>query len=304
MPARNAKGGDLLRVARIDVYRLAEPLSNPLSLTEEEFATRSTLIATLPVRDTDFALKEKTYVDVLSFAGQEARLTYAIRFVNASGQKAAFSNFFLIEPTAKIASEATELIGNVTQQAIKLSWNKPVRNVDGTTPANIIGFNLYRRLKSKPPYKRLNSTPIKTGEYTDIFFSFETEYSYLIRVVSLGRGGQSIESRASEILNVLPKDTFAPNPPDAITIASAPNTISIFFATNVEKDVVKYRIFRTTTPSNPKENWKLITPNGIKTNTYRDTKVESGKTYYYYLVAIDKFDNVSAPSEVVSEEAL
>jgi len=304
MPARNAKGGDLLRVVRVDVYRLAEPLSDPLSLTEEEFSARSTLIATVPVNDSDFALKKKTYVDALSFAGQAARLTYAIKFVNASGQKAAFSNFFLIEPTSKIAKQATDLKAKITQEALELSWVAPTENVDGTTPPNILGYNLYRRLKSKPPYKRLNSSPIKTSSYSDIFFSFETEYIYLVRAVSLGSGGQPVESRASNILDVLPKDTFAPKPPAAITIASAPNSISIFFATNVEKDVVRYRVYRSTDPNTAKTDWKLVTPKGIKTNTFRDTKVESGKTYYYYLVAIDKFDNVSSASEVVSDEAL
>ena len=36
-------------------------------------------------------------------------------------------------------------------------------------------------------------------------------------------------------------------------------------------------------------------------NTFQDTDVESGKTYYYYLTATDKFNNVSDPSEIVSE---
>ena len=36
-------------------------------------------------------------------------------------------------------------------------------------------------------------------------------------------------------------------------------------------------------------------------NTFQDTRVESGKTYYYYLTAVDKAGNVSGTSEVVSE---
>jgi len=37
--------------------------------------------------------------------------------------------------------------------------------------------------------------------------------------------------------------------------------------------------------------------------TYQDDKVEPGKTYYYYIVAVDKAGNVSQPSEVGSEKA-
>lgn len=304
MPARNASGGSLLNITRVDVYRLAEPLTDPLSLTESEFADRSTLIATVPVTDSDFALNQKTYVDTLQFAGQEARLRYAIRFVNASGQKAAFSNFFLIEPTSKIANNPTSLKFQVTQEAVRLVWDIPTANVDGSAPANILGYNVYRRGTADQRFKRLNDQPVKTPAFSDNFFEFEKRYNYLVRAVSLGRNGQPVESDGSNAIDVLPRDTFPPAPPNAITIAAAPNNISIFFATNIEKDVVGYRVYRTTNPNLPKSAWELLTPQNIKTNTFQDTRVESGKTYHYYLTAIDKFRNVSEPSEVVTENAL
>src|SRR4051812_22554338 len=58
MPARNAPGGSALKIDRVDVYRLAEPVNSPLSLTEEEFASRSTLIASIPISESDFARKQ------------------------------------------------------------------------------------------------------------------------------------------------------------------------------------------------------------------------------------------------------
>src|SRR5688500_13659999 len=45
MPARNASDGSILNISRVDVYRLIEPLNSPLSLSEEEFSSRSTLIS-------------------------------------------------------------------------------------------------------------------------------------------------------------------------------------------------------------------------------------------------------------------
>jgi hypothetical protein len=39
----------------------------------------------------------------------------------------------------------------------------------------------------------------------------------------------------------------------------------------------------------------------LKANTFQDEGVESGRTYFYYVTATDKFKNVSDPSEVVSE---
>ncbi len=302
MPARNASDGSTLNINRADIYRLAEPLDASLSLTEEEFASRSTLIATVSIKDSDFSLKERVYIDKLQFAGQAARLRYSIRFVNSSGQKAAFSNFLIIEPSSRIAKEPTSLKAIVSQEKILLRWAGPKTNVDRSTPANVLGYNLYRA-KSGEAIKRLNERPIPETTFEDEFFVFETDYDYFVRAVSIGSNGEQVESLDSEEIKVSPIDTFAPNPPEAITIASAPNNISIFFAVNLEKDVVGYKVFRTTKPSKPKAEWTLMTPEILKANTFQDRKVESAKNYYYYLTAIDKFGNESEPSDVVSETA-
>jgi fibronectin type 3 domain-containing protein len=44
----------------------------------------------------------------------------------------------------------------------------------------------------------------------------------------------------------------------------------------------------------------VITPAGFDRITFTDTNVETGKTYYYYVRAIDKAGNKSDPSRVVS----
>ena len=119
MPARNASTGSVLNISRADVYRLAEPVTAPIQLSEEEFANRSTLIAAMPISVADFGNKTLLYKDTLAFAGQAARLRYAIRFVNATGQKAAFSNSLLIEPTSKVAGGPASLMAEASQDAIR-----------------------------------------------------------------------------------------------------------------------------------------------------------------------------------------
>ncbi|NNF00504.1 MAG: fibronectin type III domain-containing protein [Pyrinomonadaceae bacterium] len=304
MPARNAADGSTLSIQRVDVYRLAEPTNAPLSLTEEEFISRSTVIASVPISDSDFSLKTKTFSDQLKFAGQEARLRYAVRFVNASGQKAAFSNFFLIKPTANIAAGPEALALNLTQTKIELTWKPPVANVNGTTPPNILGYNLYRTAPDQGSPKRINEdSPIQEARYDDRFFKFGERYEYFVRTVSLGGDGEPVESVSSNTVGIKPKDTFSPAPPEAITIAAAPNNISIFFATNLETDVIGYRVYRSTNPNLAKDQWTLLTPQLLKTNTFQDKQVVSAVVYYYYLTAVDNVGNVSSPSEVVSETA-
>ena len=301
MPARNAPDGSTLKIARADIYRLAEALSSPLTLSEEEFASKSVLIGTLPIKDSDFALKTISYTDSLEFAGQPVRLRYAVRLVNAFGQKASFSNFLLIEPAAKVANAPTSLASEVTQDAINLTWNASKTNVDGSTPPNILGYNVYRSASEKEAGKLLNKTPVTDDKFADRFFEFDKEQFYFVRTVSVGSDGQPIESSESNIVKINPKDTFPPSPPSAITLAATLNTISIFFATNPEKDIAGYRIYRSIDRDLNKADWTLLTPELLPTNTFQDTKVESGVTYYYYLTAIDKNGNVSQPSEIVTE---
>lgn len=301
MPARNAKVDSVLNIDRADIYRLAEPVNSPLALTEEEFSSQSNLIATLKITDDDFGLKTLQYTDALQFVGQQVRLRYAIRLANASGQKASYSNFLMIEPTARVASIPSSLTAEPSQDAIKLKWTAPTANIDGSTPASVLGYNVYRSTSEKEPGKLLNKSPILAVNFDDEFFEFGKDYYYFVRSVSIGTQAEPVESSESTILKFKATDTFAPSAPSAITLAAGQNLISIFFAVNPEKDIVGYNIYRSTDPNLAKEKWELLTPELLKTNTFKDEKVESGKTYYYFLTATDKAGNVSEPSEVVSD---
>jgi len=48
-------------------------------------------------------------------------------------------------------------------------------------------------------------------------------------------------------------------------------------------------------------NWLNLTPTLYTKTTFTDLNVESGKTYYYYVVAVDTAGNESLPSEVGSD---
>lgn len=301
MPPRNTSVNDALYIDKIDVYRLAEPLNSPQQLTEEEFSSQSTIIKTISVSETDFALKTLTFNDELTFSDQAARLRYAIRFVNRSGQKAAFSNVLTIEPSAKIAGRPENLKIETSQEALLLEWTKPQANVDGSTPVNILGYNIYRKSEELSDLKKLNSAPVTDTEYADSFFDFEKKYLYIVRSVSIGSNGEPVESVSSEELEITAKDIFPPSSPESITIAASPTSISLFFAANSEKDVAGYKIYRSTDQLLPLNQWELITTEAIRTNTFQDQKVESGKRYFYYITAIDNYGNTSQPSQIASE---
>ncbi len=303
MPARNAGEGSTLKITRVDIYRLAEELSDPLSLTEAEFASRSTLIGSIPISDADFSLREKVFSDKLQIVGQKARLRYSIRFANKEGQKASFSNFFLIEPVQNIARSPLEFKSTVTQDAVVLSWTPPSANLDDSKPVNIVGYNVFKIIEDKAP-RLVNPKPVEEPRFSDSDFTFGKRIRYFVRTVSLGRNAEAVESFSSETIEVLPVDNFPPAPPEALTVASAPGVVSLFFAFNLEKDVTGYQIYRSTDNSLPLSEWDLLTPDSVESNTFQDKTTKAGVTYYFYVIAIDGAGNKSAPSEVVSETSL
>jgi hypothetical protein len=302
MPPHPAGDKNVLSIQQVDVYRLVEPLNSPLSLTEEDFASRSTLIGSVPVKAEDYG-KQLSYTDTLEFAGQAARTRYAVRYVNNSGQRAAFSNFLLIEPSERIALEPSEVKTGLSEDAITVSWTAPSKNINGSSPANVVGYNVYRRKGNARGFTKLNKTPVTKDEFADEFVEFDVRHEYLIRTVSLGSNAQPIESADSKIVSITPKDTFAPSAPASITIAAAPGNISVFFATNPEKDIAGYKVYRSEDENLPKSDWKLLTPQLLQTNVFHDTNVESGHKFFYYLTAVDKAGNVSEMSDVVNEVA-
>ena len=305
-PQRNAPDENVQSIRRIDVYRLAESSSAPLPLTEEEFSARSTLIGSINYETLKTTSGTLVYYDNLELAGEPTRLRYAVRYVNASGQRASFSNFLLIELAAKIAEPPTITGSQLSANAITIKWNPPATNIDGSTPVNLLGYNIYRveRSQNEIGQTPINSTLVSGTQFSDQNFRFGEEYNYVVRSVSLGTGGAQVESVNSNTVAVAPLDTFKPSAPEKPTIgAPAPGHLAIFFASNPERDVVGYFIYRSTDPTLPKEKWTRITPNLLTRTTFQDETVESGQKYYYYIIAVDSSGNLSEPSPVESETA-
>ena len=304
-PQRNAPDDSVQSIRRIDVYRLAQKPGSPLALTEEEFAARSTLIGSVTYDQIKTAGDTITYTDILELAGQPTRLRYAVRYVNASGQRAAFSNFLSIEPAAKIAKPPIlrETGKELTENAITISWSAPDANIDGSTPVNLLGYNVYRMddTQTQPNQDPINSALISGTQYADKSFKFGPTYKYVVRSVSLGTGGASVESLNSNSISITARDTFAPSAPQGLSVAGSPGRLSVFFAANPEGDIAGYNVFRSTDPDLPKSSWTKLNQSLLTSTTYLDERVETGKRYYYYITAVDTAGNQSTPSETGSE---
>jgi fibronectin type 3 domain-containing protein len=302
-PLRNAGSGSVQSIRRVDVYRVAEKPNAPLPLTEDQFAARSILVGSLSYEQIQKGGPTLTYTDTLELAGEPARLRYAIRYVNAAGQRAAFSNFFLMEPAAKVANPPTVTGHEDSETAITIKWDPPTKNTDGSTPVNLLGYNVYRVLESKPDPdpKPLNQEPVTATQYADKTFKFGEKYRYFVRSVSLGTEGKRVDSQDSNTIPVFPEDKYPPAPPDLATPNAVTGRIALFWSANQEPDLAGYILYRSTDPNLPPKSWTRLTPEIYTKTTFTDTNVETGKTYYYYVIAVDTAGNQSNPSRVVSE---
>jgi len=301
-PLRNAGEGSVQSIRKVDVYRVAERTNAPLPMTEEEFATRATLVGSVTYDEIRKAGPSLTYVDTLELT-EPARLRYAVRYVNAAGQSAAFSNFFLMEPAARVAAPPRLVGKEYSETANTISWEAPRANIDGSTPVNLLGYYVYR---STPAQREtgpaLNQELITATQYQDKTFKFGEKYLYMVRSVSLGTEGKPVESLDSNKIELSQEDTYPPSAPSLAQPGAAPGRLALFWSASPEADVAGYLLYRSTDSNLPKP-WTLLTQAVYTRTTFTDENVEAGKTYYYYVIAVDNAGNKSPASDVVSEAA-
>ena len=297
-------------IARVDIYRLVERRDQVPFLEAEDYEDEAEIIGFLD-RATIEALAKSIgrmeYKDSLNLGqiSADTRLRYAVRYVNKRGQQAAFSNTVAVEPVFAIARPPTNLrAATPTQGELVIDWDASQANTDGSAPAAVVGYNLYRargarRLDRSQP---LNEEPLTGTRFTDRTFQYASEYTYVVRAISPGNNGL-LESLDSETITVTPVDTFPPSTPEPVSAASANGIISLFWPSSPQPDVAGYFIYRAEAVDAAAKDWVKLNAQPSAPVTFRDDRVVLEKRYFYRVTAVDKFGNESAPSNVVSEVA-
>lgn len=290
------------KVARVEILRRVESADAPRRLTEEEFLDSARIVGSLTSKE--LLEVDASRVEFLDTLDQNAsRLRYAIRYVQYNSTPLPLSGYSIIEPTTTVATAPTALTASVTEESIQLKWQPPTTNIDGSTPVNIIGYNIYRRGEKGAYENPLNPRPIAENSFNDRQFRFGKEYTYVVRAVSQGSDGV-IESENSTELGIAPKDTFPPERPSNLTGAAAAGVVSIFWPSVKSSDLKGYLVYRAERLDAPKDTWTKLTPNPIPATTFKDSSAMTGKIYYYLVTSLDEAGNESAPSEAVEVEVL
>jgi len=293
------------RLQRVDVYRLVEPIDAPMGLPIETFSERASVVYSIMADDIPLERTGVVYNDALNLKAelQNKRYRYAVRMFDTAGHGADFSTYAMIEPLLNLAQPPTKLAAKQVETQIEITWDQPEGNMNETSPANIAGYNIYRRQGGS--FSKINAEPLRESHFVDRNFQFGANYQYVVRSLSFKPGSasmsESIESEDSQPLDHTPKDTFPPAPPKPVTIASINSLVSLFWPLSAEPDVVGYNVYRAEDENAPPEKWVKLNPELHKTASFRDDGVQVGKKYFYQITAVDAFGNESARSETVGE---
>jgi fibronectin type 3 domain-containing protein len=105
------------------------------------------------------------------------------------------------------------------------------------------------------------------------------------------------ESADSRPLEVEVKDTFAPSSPKGLIAIAGEDFISLSWDRSRERDLASYHVWRR--PAGADE-YTLLTPGGIRDNSFTDTGARKGVRYEYSITALDSQGNESSRSKSVT----
>jgi hypothetical protein len=301
LPSVNTNGTPVNNLKTVEVFRADVDLAQATTpLNEGDFLKGGTRI--LSVSETEISKykygNKLVFTDLLPLyenAGlySQARI-YSVRFLNRKGQTAGFGNQASLVPVP-VPPPPMLLPAVVTQAAIQLKWLPPTENIDGSKPARILGYNIYRSVDSQNvPDRPLNPQPLQGSEFDDHEFEFDKTYAYAVSVVASEKQPFA-ESLPSKTLSVTPRDTFPPGAPQNLNAVAEDGGIVLLWTSPADSDVAGYRIYRSDTGSTTKT---LLNADLIKTLSYRDATTQAERRYVYNVTAVDVHNNESAAATV------
>jgi hypothetical protein len=247
---------------------------------------------------------------------------YAVEVLNTDNRGAGLSNSVSVSLVPTIAPFES-FAAQVTAQGVLLSWQCPERS-KAIKEVNYL-FRIYRRPAYGAPEARIaeldankcagklaSETPnIQEAKeeagtsFLDQTMVWETTYFYRGTVVSVlapaGRSPIEVEGDDTPEVKIFAHDIFPPAVPTGLqAVFSGPGQqpfIDLVWNPVTDADLAGYNIYRHEEGSAPIK----INSEPISTPAYRDIRVESEKTYFYSVSAVDERGNESARSEDTSE---
>jgi hypothetical protein len=238
-------------------------------------------------------------------AQSQDQVTYAVEVLNASQRSGGLSNLVQV-PAAPALPPPAGFQARVTTDGVLLSWSEVP--LPSETPGLRHVYRVYRREKESTTSAVAGEIPLENPtahQLVDHSFDWEHTYSYRAAVVTLiardGKPELQVEGEDTPTVTVFAHDIFPPAVPSGLQavfsgVGQAP-FVDLVWAPDTEADLAGYYIFRHQEGGQPVK----INSQPVKVPNYRDAEVQSGKTYFYSVSAVDVRGNESAKSEEANE---
>ena len=113
--------------------------------------------------------------------------------------------------------------------------------------------------------------------------------------------GFEMESEASDVKEIVLKDTFPPEAPQNVKAQATFDSVSLTWDHSKSTDVEGYIVMRR---ARDERKFTKLTPKPIKNTVFRDKEVKPGTIYFYQVRAVDKAGNTSKDAVAESVEVL
>lgn len=263
----------------------------------------------------------------------EPRRFYVAVGLNRKGDRGGMSpRPFAMLGAAPPAPDAP--VAKVTEQAIVLTWKPPTglrmpyqarpaaaktikSTLKGMPPGPTVAYWVYRvpppgaappsgdEAQDGVPWVDvpfpLGKLPTSGTSFSDPIDQWGAPQCYVVRSLE-AYADASIESAASPVTCITPKDTFPPSPPTALAAIASEGAISLIWDPVSAPDLAGYVVMRATAPDG---TFAPLFDTPIRETTYRDAATKPGVRYMYEVVAVDNATapNRSLPSNRVTEAA-
>lgn len=270
-------------------------------LTEENFASKALLHET--IEPEDFAKFQDaegasprglmyTY-ELSSEELSQMIFVFGLRVIDEKEKVSGFSSLTPLIPKS-VPRPPLEPQAHMGTNSVEIEWKPPEGNIDSSTPASVVGYNIYRE-SDEEEFHRINTVLIEESKFVDANFLYNVTYRYYVRA-SATRSSPYTESENSEAVELLTEDTLIPTAPKGLVAIAGENFVSLSWDPNVEKDLAGYRVWRR----NDGEDEFVAVTELIAENVYHDTNVEKNQKYHYAITAVDANGNESERSEGVT----
>jgi hypothetical protein len=227
---------------------------------------------------------------------------YAVEIMNTRDRSAGLSNQVLI-PVAPTIPPPEQVTAKIEADGVLLSWTG--QPIPPTPPGLTYRYRIERSPAGSNAYIALADVePDSEGYYLDKTFAWETKYDYRITSVTMVHSkdvNMSVEGDDSKPDTTFTRDIYPPSEPSGLqavfsSVGQKP-FVDLTWAPNMESDLAGYNVFRSVDGGETVKLNKQVIP----VPSFRDDSVVPGKTYRYFVSAVDLRNHESPRSAETSE---